>query len=198
MFGKIDGPATIRIVWLLTAAVIFGIGIGLVWWPSSQAINALRAQAKSAYDEADQNDAEVRHAAELQAVERRVAEDVAHLSGRTSHSAVLAATLQLLYGEGRAFHVDVRSIVPAPAPSSTPIAEASSRGTLTGTPIEIDARGRFRDLLHFVADLPRHDVLVAIDNANLAGGGDRSAEPILNARINATVYRYHGAKGDAL
>jgi Tfp pilus assembly protein PilO len=186
--------AGVRIIWMLGAAIFLGVGVGLVWWPTSQTISVLKSQAKSLYDEANQNEADVRHAAELHSLAKRVSDDVRLLSGQGSQSAVTAATLSLLNREARAFGIDVRSIVPAPAPSPTPLArgQTTSNSALDGNPVEIDIRGRFRDVLAFVADLPRHNVLIDVSDVNLADEGDRSVKPVLSAKIHAIVFRYRG------
>lgn len=186
--GGLSIRAGARIAWMLTATVFLGGGIGMVWWPASQTIAAIQSQAKTLYDEANENDAEVRHAAQLRALGKQMAEDVRSLSGQGSQSAVTATILGLLNREARAFKIDVRSIVPASA--TTPPKDEDR--VLAGAPIEIDARGHFRDLLAFVSDLPRHDVLIALNDITLDDNDDRSFKPQLNAKIHATVFRYHG------
>jgi Tfp pilus assembly protein PilO len=194
MRGKPTMSAGIRIIWMLGAAIFLGVGLGLVWWPTSQTIAAIKSQAKNLYDEANENEADVRHAAELRSLAKRVSADVHLLSGQGSQSAVTAATLSLLNREARVFGVDVRSIVPAPASSPTPPAQGQSTSisSLAGAPVEIDVRGRFRNVLAFVADLPRHNVLIAVSDLSLADEGDPSIKPVLSAKLHATVYRYRG------
>jgi Tfp pilus assembly protein PilO len=197
---KFSEPFTVtswvRITWMLTALVFFGLGLGLVWWPISQTIDAAKAQARSLYDEANQNESDVQHAAQLRAVAKRVSDDVRKLSGQGSQSAVTAATLALLYRESRAHGIDVRSIIPAPiaSPGGAPGAIVAPPGdsALIGNPIEIDVRGRFRDILGFISDLPRHNVLIDVNDITLADRGDHSAKPVLGAAIHATIYRYQG------
>jgi Tfp pilus assembly protein PilO len=190
--------AGIRVVWILGVAVFLGVGVGLVWWPTSQTIAALKSQAKSLYDEANQNEADVRHAAELHSLALRVSNDVRQLSGQGSQSAVTAATLSLLDREARIYGIDVRSIVPAPSSSPAPPVpgQSTSSSSLAGTALEIDVRGRFRNLLAFVADLPRHNVLIDVSDLNLNDEGDRSVKPILSAKLHATIFRYRGIAGE--
>lgn len=180
---------------MFTAAMFLGIGMGVVWWPASQTIAAVKEQAESQYDEANQNEAVVHHAAQLRAIANRVTDDVRQLSGG-SQSALTAATLTLLNRESHAHTIDIRSIVPAPiAPTSAPPAAARpADSALTGTAIEIDARGRFRDILAFISDLPRHNVLIDVSDINIIDRGDHSPKPVLGATIHATVFRYKGIK----
>ena len=184
--GVITMSSAVRIVWMLTAGLFLGGGVGIVWWPTSQTIAAIQSQAKALYDDANGNEAAVRHAAELHALAKRMAADVRALASQSSPSAVMATTLSLLDREAREFKVDVRSIVPTrtatPAPASL----------LNGAPIEIDVRGRFSDLLAFVSDLPRHNVLIDVSDMSLDEGGKNALAPVLNAKIHATVFRYRG------
>jgi Tfp pilus assembly protein PilO len=201
---KFTEPSTlasgVRIVWMLTATIFFGLGLGMVWWPTLQTIGAIEAQAKTLYDEANQNESEIQRAAQLHAMAKRVADDVHQLSGQGSASAITAATLTLLNRESRSYGIDVQSIVPAPASSLSqapasrgPQTSQPAYDALVGTPMEIDVRAHFRDLLAFISDLPRHNVLIDITDVSLVGSGDRSPKPVLGAKIQATIYRYQGA-----
>jgi Tfp pilus assembly protein PilO len=173
--------------------MFFGLGLGVVWWPSSQTIGAIKAQAKTLYDEANQNEAEIRRATQLRAIAKRVSDDVRKLSGQGSSSALTAATLALIDRESRAHGIDVRSIAPAVSEASPGTTKPQpADNALVGTPIEIDVRGHFRDLLAFISDLPRDDVLVDVSDVSLVDNGSRSAKPVLGATIHATVYRYRG------
>jgi Tfp pilus assembly protein PilO len=179
---------------MFTTAMFLGIGVGVVWWPASQTIAAIKEQAELQYEQANQNEAVVQHAAQLHAVTKRVADDVRQLSGG-SQSAVTAATLTLLNRESHAHAIDIRSIVPAPvAPASAPPAARPADSALIGTAIEIDARGGFRDILAFISDLPRHNVLIDVSDINIIERGDHSTKPVLGATIHATVFRYKGVK----
>ena len=189
---KLTSPASVRIVWMLTAAIFLGPGVGLVWWPASQTITGLKAQAKSLYDEANQNEADVRHADQLRSLAESISNDVHALSGQGSESAMTAATLSLLNREAHVFAVDVLSIVPAPSSAPVQASRASVDNRLQGVPIEVDVRARFRDVLAFVSDLPRHNVLIDLHDVNLADEGDRSATPVLRVKIHATIFRYRG------
>ncbi|MGB6986448.1 MAG: type 4a pilus biogenesis protein PilO [Candidatus Aquilonibacter sp.] len=184
----------VRITWMITAAIFLGIGLGLVWWPASQTIAAVKEQAKSLYDEANQNEADVQRAEQLRAVAKRVSDDVRQLSGQASSSAVTAATLTLLNRESRVHAIDIRSIVPAPVASASaaPAAARPADSALLGTAIEIDVRGGFRDVLAFISDLPRHNVLIDVNDINLVDRGDHSSKPALGVTIHATVFRYKG------
>jgi len=183
--GGLTMPMAVRIVWMLTATTFLGGGLGIVWWPTSETITVTQSQAKALYDEANENEAAVRHATQLHALAKRIADDLRALSGQSSQSAAVAATLALLNREARDFKIEVRSIVPT-------IMATPAAASLSGAPIEIDVRGQFRDLLAFVSDLPRHDVLIDVSDVSLGDEDQRSLRPTLDARIHATVFRYRG------
>lgn len=184
--------STVRIVWMFTAVAFVGGGVGLVWWPTSQTIGAVQSQAKTLYDEANSDEVEVRHAVELRAIAKRMGDDVRALSGQGSRSAAMATTLALLNREAHGFKIDVRSVVP------TAWAAKPDDRSLVGTPVEIDVRGQFRDLLAFVSDLPRHNVLIDVGDVNLDDDSGHSLKPILSAKIHATIFRYRDAEGEEM
>ncbi len=188
----LDVRAWGRITWLLTALMLFGVGIGLVWWPASRTVADLRAQAKSAYDEANQNESDVRHAGQLHAVAAEISRDVGRLAPQDSRSAVMASTLRLLYATSRKLRIEVGAIVPRPVPTTAPLKQADYADVeaLTGTDLEIDLRGSFRNLLAFADDLPRHDVLIEVRDLNISQADvSNRSRPVLSAKLDATVFQ---------
>jgi Tfp pilus assembly protein PilO len=190
--GKIDIADAARMIWIATAAVFLGVGVGVVWWPASQNIAQLKGQAQHLYEQAEENQTDVRHAAQLRAVAKRVVQDVQALSGETSSSAVMATTIKLLGAESSRFKIDVQSIVPEPSSGSqTPMPDRSlASEALEGMPIELGLHGSFRQLLALISDLPRHDVLIDVQDVDLLADDD-SNSPLLNAKLHAIVYRYY-------
>jgi len=184
---------TPRILWLAAAAVLFGLGVGVVWWPSAQDIAQMQAQAKNLYDGANANERVLRQAARMRAARARVAADVRALAGSETPNAATVRAIRLLDRRAKAFGLEIRAVVPALPPSPAPAASAQA-GSLLGFPVEIDLRGTFRAVLAFTADIPRHDVLVEVRNLDLAAAGDRARKPVLDARLAVTVYRYLGTE----
>lgn len=180
-----DKIAFVRLIWVSVAFVIFGIGVGLVWWPQSQGIDQVRQHAKELYEEANQNDAIIRRASDLHAAQRRIHDDLQLLGGEHTQGAVTASVLRLMNEEGKRLNVDIRSI--GPAPTST---QSSDRRTsMDATDVTIDARGPFKNVMNLIADLPRHDVLIEIHDTQITSSDTTKKTPVLDVTIDATIYR---------
>ncbi len=180
---SVDKHASIRLTWALVALVIFGAGFGLVWWPFSQSIAAVRSHARELYEEANRNDAITLRASDLRAARARIHADLVTLGGVRSQGAVLSSTLRLLSEEGKRLRVDVRSIAPAQH------AGGETHDPLVGTDVAIAVRGSFRNIVDMIADVPRHDVLVEIHDAQLVSADTMQGLPKLDVTLHATIYR---------
>jgi Tfp pilus assembly protein PilO len=187
-YWNLSPQGIVRATWLVTFTVFVGVGIGLVWWPSSQTIDAYRQAAGAYYEEASRNEQDVRHAAQLRTLQDRVIADLKSLAPLHSTTAATATMLQLLAAETKNYNVSVRTIVPAVAQASPAPQALPSTGPFDQTNIEIDLSGRFDNILRFVSDLPRHDALLEIRDVSLSQSGGRG----LSATLHATLYRYHG------
>ena len=174
----------VRILWSVSALILLGVGVGLIWWPDSRELTQLRARAQEMYEEANQNEEEERHAADVLAARSRVLDDVRTLSGQGSGATATARALQLLADESKKYHVAVRSVIPAAASASPPTA-----GALQGDPVTVAVHGKFRDIIAMLSDLPRHDALIETDGIAMSARTERSTSPILDATVNATLYR---------
>jgi len=186
----LDEAAIVRVLWALTAFVVFGIGVGCVWWPSSSAIAQIDAHSREMYDEANSDDEVVRHAAELRALRTHLVEDVRSLSGQTSNGAATAAALRLLSEESKHFRVDVRSVIPQVAPQTTASPGTGDAEALLGTDLSLGLRGHFRNVVAMLTDLPRHDVLLRVSDISLSSSDRaRANSPDLDVTVRATLYR---------
>lgn len=187
-------PVAARVIWWLAGLAFLGVGVGCVWWPASQNISAVRTQSRELYDEANQLDAEIRRAGELRAVGARVLSDVERLGGQRSNGAATAAALELLGAESRRFDVELRSVVPQNVAKPLERAAAHPPELLAQNELVLGLRGRFRNVLAFVADLPRHDALIEVRGVTLsAAGASPDGTPALDATVEATLYRLREA-----
>ena len=180
-----------RVVWWLAGFVFVGIGIGLVWWPASAHIAAVRENAKELYDEANANQADVRRAATLRSARARIAADVGALTGQRSSGAATAAALHVLSARAKHFGVELRSVAPQEVPGAMlgPAARPAPDGLI---PIDmtVGLRGIFRNVVALLADLPRHQALLAVRDVSLqATDALHAGVPTLDVTVHATLYR---------
>jgi Tfp pilus assembly protein PilO len=176
-----------RLLWVLTCFVVVGIGVGGVWYPASQRIASLNASARELYEEANSDELEVQRSRELRRVRARIVADVRHLSGQTSGAAATAAALHLLSDESKHFNVELRSVVPQVS-SATP-------APLISNDLTLGLRGRFRNIVAMLVDLPRHDVLIGVrDVAFVSTQTLHGGTPMLDVTVHATLYRVRDQK----
>lgn len=187
MIRKLDERAGTRIVWLASGLALLA-GYACVWQPSQRELAAIRGRAHDLYERANANEEIVRRSATLKTIEARVNADLAILGGRASASRVTASALQVLDFESKAYRVEVRALAPDASPGKT---ESGQAARLAGQPMTIELRGRFRDLLALMSDLPRHGVLFDVRTAELSAvGRDREPPgPLLRSTIQTTLYR---------
>jgi hypothetical protein len=184
--------AAVRVTWLVTLAIFFGLGVGAVWWPSSQTISAIRLEAAHDYEAAERNEDDVRHASQLKRIAARVQGDLRSWVPSASPAQATAVLLRLLAAESRRDHVSIRSIVPSSATAPGQSIAAPSTGPFEATHIELTLAGRFIDVLQFVADLPRRDSLIEVDDMTLNDLDRHSDAPVLTVTLHTTLYRFRG------
>ena len=184
--NRISVESLARLSWLASAALLLGVGIGLIWWPSARRIDELQEHARVMYERANRNQAIVERSVALRRIRLRVERDVRRLSGRSSLAAATAATIALVNGEARRFNVSIRQI----APDQVSTAESDLKEQLAPYALEIGLRGRFSDMLALVSDLPRHEVLIGVAQVDLTSLARPSSDrPELDATLHATIYR---------
>jgi hypothetical protein len=175
-----------RIVWMLTALVLIGIGVGLVWLPSSQVIAQRQLRAVQLYQQARDNERRVAAAAQLRRAEGNIAADVRALGPARDESALMTDFLRVLDADSHRMHVEVLAIAPGAEAAS---AAATPSNALIGTALVFDLRGRFRDILALIGDISAHDVLVHVDAATLSIASRTTPRPLLDCDVQATLLR---------
>ena len=176
----------VRTMWLATLLLVAGVGGGCVWWPATQQIGQVHAHAKDSYDEANAIVAKLQRASELREAEARVRRDLRELGGYRSQAAASAALLRLLDEESRSANVSVTAIAPDAS-------EKTATDELAGTPVTLSMRGRFRNVVAALSDLPKHDVLLDIQDADLRSSA-ASRRPVLDVVVRATIYHLNIAE----
>lgn len=189
---SIDQRAFVRLVWLAVVAVLCA-GYGVIWLPKQAMLTRIRERAHDFYERANSNEEIVRRSQRLRAAEDRVRHDLARLEGQTTSGRVTASALQVLDVESKTYGVAVRSVIPD---SGAETSEAIGTSRLVGRNVAFELRGRFRNLIAFLTDVPRHGVLLEIRGAQLASlDSDRMApEPALRATIQTTLYRVSASR----
>lgn len=190
MKPRIDEAALVRIVWLLVAFVLAGVGGGIVWWPASTQIAQVRQQAMDLYQRANVLDAQTRRAGELRAAQRRIEDDLRKLGGGTSSARTTAVALRLLSDEAKRNGLEFLEITPdtAGSPSTPAPAAIRSDSRLSGVNVSIRLRGPFRSLVALISDIPRHDVLFQVHDVQLHATGALRPLPLLDATLHGTIY----------
>jgi len=159
-----------RALWLTTALIVV-VGWSAIIAPRERTIHAEGEHAQELYETANANESKVRRAAQLHVIQARVEGDLAQLAGQANISSLTATTLRLLNDEAKRYHVEVHSVLPDSSPQAAPAPSVKDASPIVESALSIGVRGRFRNVVNLVSDLPRHDVLVDVE------GVDLSAQP---------------------
>jgi hypothetical protein len=181
----------VRATWLLAIAVM-GLGAYFVQTYYERGIADSSDAAEFFFRRAAANEHIVQEAGTLARVQSRALGDLHRVSGERSLSLSTAALVAMLSRLSAAYHVQVMGIEPGtqerPMTAASPVL---GDGDLTGSPVTIRARGRFRNLLKFIENLSHHGILLSVSDTQLAlaDGREDRAEPEIDATIVATLYR---------
>jgi Tfp pilus assembly protein PilO len=175
-------PATtqLRIAWLAVAlAALLGYVTAIA--PAQQRIASIESHAAELADLAARNEVLVQRLGALEQTRARVRDDLRRLGGKGDAGRVAVALLQVLQGEAARNHLTISSIAPA---SEEPAAHASGGEE----DVAVTLRGRYRDVMAAIADVPHHDVLVEVRSVRLARVASREMLPSVDATIQAALY----------
>jgi len=174
--------AQVRIAWFAVAFAAIA-GFAAVVAPAERRIAALASHAAELAELADRNEALVARIGPLERTRERVRKDLARLAGAGGSGRAAVAVLKILEDEARRNHVTVTSIAPASAAQTAP------RATDREEELAVGLRGRYRDVLAAVADVPHHDVLVEVRGLSLARVDTRGLFPSVDAVVRAAIYQ---------
>ncbi len=173
---------TIALALLLVATATF-VFINLRY---ERRIAASNRRSADLYARTAENRQVIAQIGRFRAAQRRVRSDLRRMAARRSAAATTAATLAGLDATARTYRVRIRAVLPGPEATAGPATEPLRANVLT-----IHVRGRFRNILRFLVQVPAGGVPIEIDGAQLAptsGIEPGTGQPLLDATIHATVY----------
>jgi Tfp pilus assembly protein PilO len=170
----------LRAAWLVVTLVAL-LGFASVVAPAQQRIAAIESHGEELADLATRNEALLSRIGSLEQTRKRVRIDLQRLAGKSGGGRVAVAALQVLEDEAARNHLTISSIAPA------------SEQISTGAPrreedVSVSLRGRYRDLMAAIADVPHHDVLVEVQSVTLQSVATRQVFPSVDATIRAALY----------
>ncbi len=185
---RLSVHALARLTWVACTALFVGVGIGLIWWPSTLAIDALQRHGREAYEQTRDDDAILARGSGLVAMRARVGAELARFARRRQNGLLIAGTLQDVYQIAVRHHARIVKIAPdASAAIQDRRAVLEASGGLT-----IVLRGRYPDLIACIAEVARGDVILGLSRVELSlADGDDHEHPLLDATLHTTVYRVH-------
>jgi len=175
-----EARSQLRIAWSIVACTAIA-GFAAVVAPAERRIGALEAHAAELAALADRNAALVARIGSLEQTRSSVHAELARLAGAGGRGRIAASILSLLDGEARGHHVSVTSIAPASA-------QPSARDSGREEDVSVTLRGRYRDVMAAVADVPHHDVLIEVLDVSLARVDARGLFPNVDATVRVALY----------
>lgn len=179
-----------RALWC-SAIVVSGIAAYIVLGRYEPAIASANAVTELLYAKTAANERTVQQSPVLHALENAAQRDLRAISADRSLAAATASLMIALQRSATRFGVRLDSIEPQAAQSdSSPAADTG----LLPTPIVLRVRGHFRNIVWFVNDLSRHATPVNVSGTNIAlTHAAPGADPLLDATVQATLYRLRAA-----
>jgi Tfp pilus assembly protein PilO len=171
----------LRIAWLVIALVAI-LGFASIVLPAQRAIASIQSHAADLADLAARNEALLARLDSLEQTRARVRRDLERLTGKIGAGRSTVAVLHVLENEAGRNHLTISSIAPAGegSPASRPDREED---------VAVSLRGRYRDVMAAVADVPRHDALVEVESVGLARVDSRQLFPSVDAIVRVALYR---------
>ncbi|MDP9017365.1 MAG: hypothetical protein M3N19_03455 [Candidatus Eremiobacteraeota bacterium] len=191
----IDAGMLERFLWLLA---IFGLltGYYFVTQQYEKKINSAAERTAGLYEKTRTNHQLVAQSTQILLVRAKLQRELGTLTLGTQPGRSIAALLAHVDKLSHQHHARVVAILPqeivGPERSARTVAPQGERQVLETSAIDISIRGRFSDLLGFVAKLPRGRVLIKITEIRFtvsSGQPARTSKPLLDAKIHALVYR---------
>jgi hypothetical protein len=157
-----------------------------------RAISAVRANVAIVAARTDADRRTIAQASSLRASERAAAADLRSFAGSGGGDTLLNA-LRAVQISARSTGVSLIGV----DPDAISPGEATFAGRLQALRVTLRVRGRFADLVQFLADLSHHGVPIEVSAVRIApaAAAKTSSAPAIDATIPAAVYRIAGDPG---
>lgn len=189
---RASASTEIRVVWALAAFLLFGVGVGRVWWPASQKIASIQRHALAAYERANAADVVLRDADRILRAKKSIRDDIRHLSAVREGGTWLNA-LRLLNAESKRFSVQIREYAPHDIGKSV---GTGPPGIQACCSVVFRLRGDFRAIVRLLADLPQRDVLIDLYSVSMHAHATKGGREVVDAEVRARLYEaIHEQKG---
>jgi Tfp pilus assembly protein PilO len=173
--------AQVRIAWLVVALAAV-LGFVSIVLPSQRRIAAIQSHAAELADLAARNEALLARLDSLEQTRTRVRRDLDHLTKKVGAGQATVALLRVLEDEAGRNHITISGIAPAGEESSAPRHDREED-------VAVSLRGRYRDVMTAIADIPRHDALVEVQSIALTRVDTRQLFPSVDATVRIALYR---------
>ncbi len=172
--------AQLRIAWLVVALVAV-LGFASIVLPAQRRIASIQSHAADLADLAARNEALLARLDSLEQTRTRVRRDLDRLTGKIGAGRTTVAVLHVLEDEAGRNHLTISAIAPAGEgpPASRPGREED---------VAVSLRGRYRDVMAAIADVPRHDALVEVESVALTRVDTRALFPSVDATVRVALF----------
>lgn len=176
---------TTRVLWAAAALFAFGAAWQVQHHFERRIVQAQRA-AESLYAMTSANERTIQEETRLRAARDAAERDLKHFGAAASLPSATAAVLEAFERQARSHRATVAAVTPAAS-----MRTLQTPGLLA-MPVTVRVRGDFRDILALLVDMPERTPLVEIRRTQLAPSGKpgTGAEPVLDAAIDVTMYRF--------
>jgi Tfp pilus assembly protein PilO len=170
----------LRIAWLVLALVA-AIGFVSIVLPAQSRLASIQSHAADLSDLAARNEALLARLDSLEQTRTRVRRDLERLTGKIGAGRSTVAVLHVLDDEASRNHLTISGIAPAGDEPSAPRQDREED-------VAVSLRGRYRDVMTAIADVPRHDALVEVQSVALTRVDTRGLFPSVDATVRVALY----------
>jgi Tfp pilus assembly protein PilO len=169
----------LRVAWLALALAAVA-GFATIVLPAQRRIAAIESRSGDFAELAARDEAVLARLDSIEQTRTRVRRDLDRLAGKVGTGRTTVAVLHVLENEAARNHLVISGI----APASDDTASASAKEE----ELTVSLRGRYRDVMAAVADIPRHDALVEVQSAGLQRADAHGLFPSVDATVRFGIF----------